>query len=64
MKAETINELARAAAEQAEDIFSKTRDGDPAARCVRLRKMFADWLRHATERERRNDRRRIGRTRA
>ncbi len=64
MKTETINELARAAAGQAERIFVETGDADPVGRHVRLKAMFADWLRHATERERRNDRRRVGRARS
>lgn len=64
MKQVTIDELALRAARCAERIIAEEHPGGPVQRQAKLQVMFARWIEHAVRRERRNDRRRVGRTRA
>lgn len=64
MKQVTIDELALGAARCAERIIAEEHQGGPVQRQAKLQVMFARWIEHAVNRERRNDRRRVGRTRA
>lgn len=64
MKLDTINHMASAAAEQALRIVDERPDWERAELKGRLAGMIADWIEMTTRRERRNDRRRVARTRA
>lgn len=64
MKLETIEHMASAAAEQALLIVEERPDWERAVLKARLAGLIADWIEMTTRRERRNDRRRVARTRA
>lgn len=63
MKQVTIDIIALGAALEAERIIAEEHIGGQPQRQARLQVMFARWIEHAVRRERRNDRRRVGRTR-
>jgi hypothetical protein len=64
MKQVTIDLIALDAAREAEEIIAMKLLGGQPQRQARLQVMFARWIEHAVNRERRNDRRRLGRTRS
>ncbi|TXN47338.1 hypothetical protein [Methylobacterium sp. WL7] len=63
MRRATIDELARGATRTVERIIAADPGEGPAERESRIRDALALWIEHAVEREARNDRRRVGRTR-
>lgn len=64
MKLDTINRMASAAAEQALRVIDEKPAWEHAELKVRLAGLIADVIELTTKRERRNDRRRVARTRA
>ena len=64
MKQVTIDSLALGAARAAERIIAEEHIGGQVQRQAKLQVMFADFIEHAVNRERRNDRRRVGRARS
>lgn len=63
MRQRTIDAIALGAYRTVERIIAERPGDGPAEREIPIRTALAEWIGHAVEREARNDRRRVGRTR-
>lgn len=60
MKQSKIDDIAGGAAWTVEKVIAENPGDAPKERTARLQRELAQWIRHAVEREARNDRRRVG----